>query len=253
MIKERFFTLIELLVVIAIIAILASMLMPALGKARDKAKSISCVSNFKQIGTGLMMYTSDNDGIFVPYKDVNAGHGASDTKYWFGTQNGGGTYDLTNNPWFGKYVGNCAQVFTCPALKHKSGPEDASDTGYGYNGCWLGGYTKVDGIYFSPKISMVKRASNTLAFGDSAVYLMGSLGYSAMLWPNKRPPGDSGSADGYNSFHFRHSGMANAAWVDGHVSQERPVEVAATNSFFETAVIGDIVEEADNSVYSIYD
>jgi prepilin-type processing-associated H-X9-DG protein len=78
---------------------------------------------------------------------------------------------------------------------------------------------------------------------------MGSLGYSAMLWPNSRPDGSGG----YNSFHFRHSGMANAAWVDGHVSQERPVEVAATNSFFETAVVGDIVETDDNSVYSIHE
>lgn len=249
MIKHRFFTLIELLVVIAIIAILASMLMPALGKARDKAKGISCVSNFKQIATGLALYTSDNDGVFVPYKDVTAGHGASDTKYWFGTQNGDGSYNLTNNPWFGKYVGNCAQVFSCPSLKHKSGPAEASDTGYGYNGCWLGGYTKVDDVYYSPKVSMVKRASHTLAFGDSAVFLMGSMGYSAMLWPNERPNGSGG----YNSFHFRHTEMANAAWVDGHVSSERAVEVDATNSFFETAAIGDIVDSTDNSVYSIHE
>ena len=76
------FTLVELLVVIAIIAILVSMLMPALSKARDKSRSVKCLANLKQMGNALSMYIIDNND-YIPTVMQESAAGAGTTRAWY--------------------------------------------------------------------------------------------------------------------------------------------------------------------------
>src|SRR3954471_11757398 len=82
--KPRAFTLIELLVVVAIIAILAALLLPALARAKEKAKRVACVNNLKQVGLGLRLWADDHDGKFpwkVPKSDGGRMPDGSGTDY----------------------------------------------------------------------------------------------------------------------------------------------------------------------------
>ncbi len=80
--KHKGFTLIELLVVIAIIAILAAILFPVFAQARAKARQTTCLSNMKQLGLGVLMYSQDNDELFPP-SNYSAAPAAGNVGWYF--------------------------------------------------------------------------------------------------------------------------------------------------------------------------
>lgn len=243
----RGFTLIELLVVIAIISILAAILFPVFAQAREKARSISCLSNQKQIGLGLAMYVQDYDEVF-PMGQNNIVWKDDSTQV---------TWAEMISPYTkqGEVQANGRRttkggIWTCP-----SHPADYQNSHYGYHfdlmpdgaSCsWVGTPTELSTLSDidapTEKIAFLEKGSND---GNSSWYQMAVWewdwhdtvktgnnidpakdGMKLQLSPNlgdcdiQPNPNVGGSFSNWGGCsmrpRFRHNGTANVIYLDGH-------------------------------------
>jgi prepilin-type N-terminal cleavage/methylation domain-containing protein/prepilin-type processing-associated H-X9-DG protein len=198
-IRRSAFTLIELLVVIAIISILASMIFPSFGRAREMARRTSCSSNLHQLGLAVLQYTQDYDEhlpsawVGLPGEDKTGGWVYYST---FGTDSTAAVFDVSKGGLY-PYI-KSSQIFLCPS--DDRGQRNGES--YAINGC-----------------AMQPEDANRFAAGK-----MEAAFEQSSLWMLFSEEGTISSTtdDGYqrlgeNTFSYRHLDGSNIAFMDGHV------------------------------------
>ena len=196
--RQKKFTLIELLVVIAIIAILASMLLPALNKARDKAKAIKCTNNLKQVAMGIILYTQSSDD-YLPSYDYQQGP----QRFWY--SNAASMINSEISEW-GKFAIVKPKFFICPSLVDYGW--GAQDLSYGYNPT-LGYFRFSGGFDKKCKVTQIRRPSQIIMNADGD----GDKKYDSYIDSSYYIVGD------------RHDGRSPIAYVDGHCEPKKRYEV----------------------------
>lgn len=230
--KQRF-TLIELLVVIAIIAILAAMLLPALGAARARAQSSACQANLKQVMLGFNLYANDYAGTMMLHGPATA-NSSSYTSYFVFFMPyfyDGDVITVVNS---GNKDFKAYNFLTCPALR----PSGFLDRSYVYGRAWSSteypagsliskdGYTMLD-VEKLPDASGMALMSESVQVADGAT--------THVFWWKI----SNGSTNG--AVYFHHGKTANFGFVDGHVA-----------SFTKEAAAAAVKEQVQDSVNKFY-
>jgi prepilin-type processing-associated H-X9-DG protein len=198
-------------VVIAIIAILAALLLPALSASKERAKSIQCVSNLRQMGIAAGIYNSDNSD-FYPIAYYDATNNGVDWSYcWdFTTINNANPTVIPGLLWEGQTE---IQVQQCPSFSGSDEWYNDPYTGYNYNTSYIG-HGQNESIPNPIRSQDVALPAHTVIFGDGQ-FSDGADKFMRAPFPN---PGDANFTGRYGGTQgFRHRLRSNTAFCDSHV------------------------------------
>ncbi|HEY2588382.1 MAG TPA: prepilin-type N-terminal cleavage/methylation domain-containing protein [Tepidisphaeraceae bacterium] len=262
--RRKGFTLVELLVVIGIIAVLISILLPALNRAREQASSVKCASNMRQLYLDAMMYVQDNKGTFFYLSTQQAG--LTNTYYPVAAyMKGVGIMDFTDDPnqtsgsvsynqsgallpYLANGSNNAAArqaIFNCPTdaadgdvrTVNKAGQVGPRNFSYSFNGC-LNWDPENGGSYMNPYVHHTPNPWPAIKF-TKIVAPADKILIFEELWPNDEScqlvnPMTNGKPTKLNANENpgnRHNGFANQCFADGHVAAITPSEVYAHMNF----------------------
>ena len=203
------FTLIELLVVIAIIGILASMLLPALNKAKEAARQISCINNHKQMGLAVQMYQNDSNGWFPILKNDDGPWGTLTWKMEMMPYLVPKDSTNTDNSKIG--------AFLCPSLPKSI--ESTAQGGYAWNWVYMGYRTSsiklvsriIDTTGSRRPLNQVPSPSETICIGDQSNVIDPWWEITWLNVPSRVGPS-------HVDIGRRHNNGICLAWADGHAS-----------------------------------
>jgi prepilin-type N-terminal cleavage/methylation domain-containing protein/prepilin-type processing-associated H-X9-DG protein len=191
------FTLIELLVVIGIIAVLASMLLPALNKAREKAKSVSCVSNLKQLNMAMLLYVNDYDGFTPKVVAWNP------TKNYYSV--------LQNNGYVPRFATDKRGIYLCPSMPLPKTLSNSQQNIYGFR-C----HNRTLNVSYDFKTGKIK-GSTTRTWSPSAFIILGDSSFKTVQRRYQLDTlHDTGDVVAGVPF-CAHGNIGNYAFGDGHV------------------------------------
>ena len=200
--KKRNFTLIELLVVIAIIAILASMLLPALNQARERGKAASCTNNLKQIGMGFLQYANDFDSHWIIMREA---HPDRWPQYLCGVIGNYLPLDICTCPTTGYKLTGIMDYYKGYGIRWYSNTDAIYDEEQNQPGCVSLGWCK-----WYIKLGLIRNPSSYLIMADAA--RPSDLLYNgAEFFRN---------SNGECFVALRHTRRANAMFIDGHVQSQ---------------------------------
>ncbi len=204
------FTLIELLVVIAIIGLLLAVIVPTLAAAREKSRSLVCLSNLRQMSISASVYTNCHDGYYpIAYYEETTASGFIWYNWDFTVVDDAGTKSIRPGIlWQGE---TAEKIQQCPSFKGKSNTPNDPYTGYNYNTSYIG-HGQYEDIQTPAKASEVLRPSDCALFGDGQY----SDGANKFMRAPLRSEGDRTFNARYAGTQgYRHRRRTNVAFCDG--------------------------------------